>query len=181
MNELTGTGSGLSAAFDRLCEHSTDWSTERVVDEGLDLVRDSTWADSCALYAQRHGAMTLVAHRPTVTRSSAAELDPAWFPWGLAPVNPQRFLLIEDARSLPVAPHGGSTLGDEDVRSCLHLPILERTVPLGALHLFWAEPRLDWDDDRGRLLRSLGRFLLTRTSLDADADPCTDTARTSST
>jgi GAF domain-containing protein len=167
MSELVGTGSGLSAAFDRLCARSTDWGTERVVDEGLDLVRDSTWANSCALYAQRGGTMTLVAHRPAVTHASAELVDPAWFPWGLAPVNPQRFLLIEDARSLPLAPGDGSTLGEHDVRSCLHLPILERTVPIGALHLFWVEPRLAWDDDRGRLLRSLGRFLLTRVSVDA--------------
>ena len=36
----------------------------------------------------------------------------------------------------------------------------ERGRTGGALQVFWSGPRLEWDDDRGRLLRTLGRFLL---------------------
>ena len=99
-------------------------------------------------------------------RPSEAELRVPldWFPWGLAPVSPRRFLLVSDARTLACDPTSGATLGDIGVRSCLHLPILERQRNIGALHLYWSEPRLVWDDDRGRLLRLLGRFLLGRRS-----------------
>lgn len=157
-----GHGGGLSAAFDRLSAHSGDWSAQRVVDEGLDLVRDSMWADRCALYAVHGQHVERVAHRPASSATGPSPLSAEWFPWGLAPVSPRRYLLIDDARTLAIAPEGGLTLGELGVHSCLHLPILERTRPIGALHLFWHEPRLAWDDARGRLLRSLGRFLLER-------------------
>ncbi len=101
---------------------------------------------------------------------SAVGLDPArraaarLVPLGLAPLNPQRYLLVEDAAALPSSPDSDQTLGDLGIRSCLHLPILERSAPVGAVHLYWTEPRLNWDDQRGRLLRTLGRFLLARAS-----------------
>jgi GAF domain-containing protein len=71
-------------------------------------------------------------------------------------------VLIGDAALLASAPGAGPTVGELGARSCLHLPILERQRPIGALHLYWAEPHLAWDDRRGRLLRLLGRFLLER-------------------
>lgn len=169
MDGSTIGSTGLGASFERLCANADAWRPDRLVDEGLDLVRDSSWADRCALYSVRDGAVRLVAHRPASDADAATRPDPGWFPWGLAPVNPQRFVLVEDARRLPAAPEGSSTLGDQGVRSCLHLPILERTVPIGALHLLWHEPRLAWDDDRGRLLRTLGHFLLTRAAARRDS------------
>ncbi len=158
-----GTPPGLSSSFQRLSTHADDWGPARVLDEGLDLVRDASWADQCHLYAIRPHAAVQVASRPTRRAcgdDSGSPLD--WFPWGLAPVNPTRFVLVADARGLPASASATTTLGDLGARSCLHLPILERERPIGALHLYWSEPRLEWDDERGRLLRLLGGFLLGR-------------------
>lgn len=160
----TESRQGLSTAVDRLSSHAAQWGFERVMDEGLDLVRDSTWADGSVLHAVQGDRVIEVARRPVVTTTTDPQLPLSWFPWGLAPVNPQRFLLVDDASSLPARPDSTVTLGQLGVRSCLHLPILERQAPVGALHLYWSEPRLEWDDDRGRLLRSLGRFLLAQSS-----------------
>ncbi len=155
---------GLSAAVERLSSHSTEWSCERVLDEGLDLVRDCSWADASLLYSVTPDRVVELCRRPPSSTAAAGELPLDWFPWGLAPMSPQRYLLVEDARALPWSPHSDETLGDLGISSCLHLPILERSVPVGAVHLYWREPRLHWDDGRGRLLRTLGRFLLARAS-----------------
>ncbi len=165
--QRSGTGRGLSAAVARLSDHAAEWGTDRVLDEGLDMVRDSTWADIALLHAVERDVVRMVARRPgalgvdqSVPGSDFAEqVAGDWFPWGLAPVRPKRFLLVDDATFLPARP-GGPTVGQLGLRSCLHLPIMERGVPVGALHLYWSEPRLAWDDDHGRLLRTLGRFLL---------------------
>jgi len=176
--QRSGTSGGLSAAVERLSEHAGEWGTERLLDEGLDLVRDSTWADVCVLHAVGSHTATVLARRPGAVGHAEdlplaglpEEVPADWFPWGLAPVNPRRFLLVDDASPLPSAPRSSAptsstprpapTLGELGVRSCLHLPILERSRLVGALHLYWVEPRLAWDDDHGRLLRTLGRFLL---------------------
>ena len=161
----------LSASVDRLTEHASDWSTGRLFDEGLDLVRDVSWADACALLRVEDGEATVVHARPAMrarcTDDLLAPQPPVaptvptdWFPWGLAPIDADRFVLIDDARTLPVSPAGGATLGSLGVRSCLHLPLRQRGRTGGALQVFWSGPRLEWDDDRGRLLRTLGRFLL---------------------
>ncbi|HLU41195.1 MAG TPA: GAF domain-containing protein [Microthrixaceae bacterium] len=161
--QRSGTRGGLSVAVERLSEHAEKWGTGRLLDEGLDLVRDSTWADVSALYAVEEPAACLVARRPGwgVPFPAHADAVPGdWFPWGLAPVHARRFVLVEDASTLPCAPPPAPTLGELGFRSCLHLPILERSRLVGALHLYWVEPRLAWDDDHGRLLRTLGRYLL---------------------
>ena len=155
---------GLSAAVDRLSIHSTEWTCERVLDEGLDLVRDCSWADASLLYSVTPDRVVELCRRPPSATASPGELPLDWFPWGLAPLNPQRYLLVEDATALPWSPDSDERLGDLGISSCLHLPILERSVPVGAVHLYWSEPRLNWDDERGRLLRTLGRFLLARAS-----------------
>lgn len=157
----------MTAAFERLSDHADEWGPERILCEGLDLIRDSSWADECRLYAVHPGtaAAVEVAARPGPSGGRAARRAPVptdWFPWGLAPANPRRYLLIADAAALPAAHEGTSTLGDEGFASCLHMPILERQRPIGAMQLYWREPRLAWDDQRGRLIRLLGHFLLTR-------------------
>ncbi len=162
---------GLSAAVDRLSTHSTEWSCERVLDEGLDLVRDCSWADASMLYSVTPDRVVELCRRPVSPWSTPGQLPLGWFPWGLAPLNPQRYLLVEDAAALPVQPGSSATLGDLGISSCLHLPILERGAPVGAMHLYWNEPRLAWDDERGRLLRTLGRFLLARASTQSDDAP----------
>lgn len=154
---------GLSAAFERLSTHADEWGPERVMCEGLDLARDASWADECHLFAIRDEHAVQVAARPSPSADELVETLPlTWFPWGLAPVNPRRFVLVADAAALPAGPEASATLGDRGVASCLHLPILERQRPVGALLLYWSEPHLAWDDERGRLLRMLGRFLLGR-------------------
>jgi len=157
---------GLSAAIDRLTEHAADWTTPRLLDEGLDLVRDASWADTCALLRIDGDVVTSVRGRPADAVAPRGPISPAvptsWFPWGLAPVHADRFLLVDDARTLPVTPEGTTVLGELGTRSCLHLPLRERGATVGAIHVFWSESRLEWDDDRGRLLRSLGQFLLSR-------------------
>lgn len=158
----------MTAAFERLSEHADEWGPERVLCEGLDMIRDTSWADECRLYSVRADTASAVevASRPSpsgVREANSREVAPAdWFPWGLAPVNPRRFLLITDAATLPASPGAICTLGDAGFASCLHLPILERQRPIGALHLYWREPHVEWDDQRGRLMRLLGHFLLTR-------------------
>jgi GAF domain-containing protein len=158
----------LSAAIDRLTEHADDWSVPRLLDEGLDLVRDASWADSCALLRIDGDGVVPVHGRPADAVAPDGPAVPrvpvTWFPWGLAPVQADRFLLVGDARTLPVRPDRPAVLGDSGTRSCLHLPLRERGGTVGALHVFWSEPRLEWDDDRGRLLRSLGQFLLARSA-----------------
>jgi GAF domain-containing protein len=167
--QRSGAGGRLSAAVERLSQHARDWPAHRLLDEGLDLVRDSTWAEISILHSVGPDGIRVVARRPDPGESGSrvpgadipSTLPAGWFPWGLGPVNPRRFLLVEDATSLPVGPGRSPTVAALGMRSCLHLPILERQTPLGALHLYWSEPRLAWDDDHGRLLRTLGRFLLT--------------------
>jgi len=152
----------LSAAVDRLTAHAGDWSTQRVLDEGLDLVRDCSWADGSALHATRGDGVVALCRRPATDEDRHDESPADWFPWGLAPVSPRRFIFVEQAGNLSASPAGPTTLGELGISSCLHLPILERDQPIGALQLFWTEPRLVWDDDSGQILRSLGRFLLGR-------------------
>lgn len=159
-NNVVSPMTALSAAIDRLGEMSRKWSPERILDEGLDIVRDYCWAGSCALYVPQSGRIELVAHRPSSAEGCPLELPNGWFPWGLAPMNPQRFVFVEAAGKLPALPGSEMKLEDFGIESCLHLPILERDVPLGYMQVFWPETRLVWDDEMGRILRTLGRFLL---------------------
>lgn len=149
---------GLSSAFERLADHADRWCPSRLMDEGLDIARDAAWADSVALLARRDDQMVQLGTRPLHQVDAGGPMT--WFPWGLAPVNPRRFLLIADARALRFASSGRSTFEDLGIRSAMHMPLVERGQPIGALQLHWKAPRLAWDDERGPLLRLLGRFLI---------------------
>lgn len=159
-NNVTAPMTALSSAIDRLSEQSITWSSQRTIDEGLDIVRDYCWAGSCALYDSRSGGIRLVGHRPALDSDRTVTVPKNWFPWGLAPMNPKRFMFIEDAGLLTATPDGAVTLADLGIESCLHLPLLERDSPIGYLQVYWPETRLVWDDNMGRILRTLGRFLL---------------------
>lgn len=159
----------LSDAVDRLADHADTWSTPRLLDEGLDLARDTGWADAAALLRVRRDVVVPVRRRPGGTPSPVAPVPADWFPWGLAPLQPDRYLMVPDARALQVRP-GGATLGEMGLHSALVLPLRDRAGGGGSLLLHWRSPHLVWDDDRGRLLRTLGRFLLDRT---ATAEPLT--------
>lgn len=151
-----------SDAIDRLVGRAGTWSTGRLLDEGLDLVRDTCWADGAALARVASGEVQVVHRRPEHLGLSewCTGAPVSWFPWGLGSVSPDRFLLVDHAAPLPVAPGSRFRLGDLGVRSALHLPLREQERVTGALVVLWRQPRLAWDDDRGRLLRTLGRFLL---------------------
>lgn len=159
-NNVTAPMTALSSAIDRLGEQALHWGARRTIDEGLDIVRDYCWAGSCALYDARQGRIELIGHRPALDMGERLVAPPDWFPWGLAPMNPRRFMFIEDAGRLPAVPDGSVTLAERGIESCLHLPLLERDTPVGYLQVFWPETRLVWDDNIGRILRTLGRFLL---------------------
>jgi hypothetical protein len=155
----------MSAAVDRFTVGTATWSARRVLDEGLDLVRDACWADGAALVVV-HDAQIRTAHRrPTELGGRAWTPDRGpdhWLPWGLAPVRPDRFLLVDRAGALPVAPGAAPSLRALGITAALHLPIRERHTAIGALQVVWSEPRLAWDDELGAPLRALGRYLLTR-------------------
>lgn len=157
---------GCSASIDRLTAMAGRWSTERLVDEGLDLVRDACWADAAALVRLRGPGAEVLRRRPEHFGLDGwcAAAPRAWFPWGLGMVNPDRYLLVDHAAELPVAPGSPHRLGDLGVCSALLLPLREQSTVTGAIVVLWREPRLAWDDDRGCLLRNLGRFLLAQSS-----------------
>lgn len=150
----------LVRQIDRLTENADIWSPERMIDEGLDIVRDHCWAVSSALYRHDGDSVRLVGHRPRAATTDPLEFDAEWFPWGLGGTNPERFMFIGEAGTLPYAPGSRDTLADHGITSCAHLPMLERGRPVGCLHIHWGETRLVWNDDAGRVLRVLGRFLL---------------------
>lgn len=151
-----------SSSIDRLTSMAGRWSTSRLVDEGLDLVRDTCWADAAALVRLRGPDAEVLRRRPDHFGLDrwCADAPRAWFPWGLGTVNPDRYLLVDRAAELQVAPGSPHRLGDLGVSSALLLPLREQGLVSGAIVVMWREPRLAWDDERGRLLRSLGRFLL---------------------
>jgi hypothetical protein len=153
-----------SRSIDRLTGRAGTWSTGRLLDEGLDLVRDTCWADAAALVRHDAGEVRALRRRPEHFGLDAwcSDVPSTWFPWGLGTLNPDRFLLVERAAALPVAPGSPFRLGDLGVASAMLLPLREQERPSGGLVVLWREPRLAWDDERGRLLRTLGRFLLAR-------------------
>lgn len=151
---------GLSTRVDRLTSNSSNWSPERIIDEGLDIVRDHCWAASSTLYVSDDHHAIPVGHRPHLVDRHRTAIDLSWFPWGLSSTNAERFIFVRDAGRLPVAPGSSVILGDHDISSCAHLPIIERGRPIGYLQIHWEEPRLVWDDDSGRALRVLARYLL---------------------
>lgn len=150
----------LVTQIDRLTENTDIWSTQRIIDEGLDIVRDHCWAVSSALYRHSDDSVVLVGHRPRLTGSDGKVIAADWFPWGLGGTNPERFMFVGNAGSLPFAEGSTETLADHGITSCAHLPMVERGRPIGYLQIHWGETRLVWNDDAGRVLRVLGRFLL---------------------
>lgn len=169
MNHSTRTGHHplLLAQLQRVIDQSPYWNRDRLLDEGLDMLRDACWADSVVLYTYDQGNFVAAACRPKAPAYVPGIAPSDWFPWGLSQVRPSRFLFIEDAGALAVYPRpdtGYSTmyrLEEFGIATCLHLPLNEREQPVGALQIFWSSPQQEWDDDLGRLLRTIGHYLLT--------------------
>ena len=155
---------GLSAAVDRLSIHSTEWSCGRVLDEGLDLIARTARGRTprCSTRSHPTACSSCAADRrrrrpcPTSCRSTGSPGPRSAQP----PALPARRGRRSAAGLTGLRPDPRRS----GVRSCLHLPILERSAPVGAVHLYWTEPRSQLGRPTRPLLRTLGRFLLARAS-----------------
>ena len=154
----------LAAAVAHFSEGLAGLAPADILSDGLSLVRHQCAADSVTLYSIRQQVVTPLGTSPLAPFVPEA-CSTNWFPWGLHTTQPQRFLLVQQAEMLPADPRTSQTLGERGVRSCVHLPIVERQQLLGALQLYWSTPRQTWDDSSGQILRSLGRLLLTISEL----------------
>ncbi|MEI7887279.1 MAG: GAF domain-containing protein [Actinomycetes bacterium] len=149
----------LSTAVAQFAEALASLTPSEILRDGLDLIRQECRSDLVTLSSTRNHVVTNLGASPSwAVLESPVSAD--WFPWGLGMVQPQRFLFLQRAELLPADPMNSRTLGDRGVCSSLHLPILERQQPIGALQIYWSTPRQDWDDHQGRILRSIGRLLL---------------------
>ena len=152
----------LNTDVQLLAARSDELTTNEILDQGIGLITHHSGANGAVLF--RHdGDVVRVVRRLRSTWSPRPEELPAdWFPWSLGNISPTRFLFVADSRSLPTGPGAAPSLGDIGVQSCVHLPILERSQPAGALQLYWSEPLAAWDDAHGPTLRNLGRYLIGR-------------------
>lgn len=124
------------------------------------MARDLGSADQAALYRFDGPSVVCAGLDPPHLGSPLTTTQTVdQFPFGIPCLQPSRFVLIEDARPLPV---GGIDLAALGVRSVVHLPLGEAPSSLGALQLFHRRRVVTWDDDVGALLRALGGFVLAR-------------------
>ena len=149
----------LAAAVANFSESLAGLAPSDILSDGLSLIRQQCAADSVTLYSISQQVVTPLGTSP-LTHPATETSSTNWFPWGLHMAQPQRFLLVQQAEMLPADPITSQTLGVSGVRSCVHLPLVQRQQLLGALQLFWSTPRQTWDDSNGQILRSLGRLLL---------------------
>ena len=152
----------LARAVEALAQESVDLDTNELLDRGVRLVAEHTGADGAVLYRYDHDRVRVLRRLRSGWSPRPEELPSNWFPWSLGQVSPTRFLFVADSRNLPIGPGASPVLGDIGVASCVHLPVLERQTPVGALQLFWGEPLAAWDDQLGPMLRNLGRFMVAR-------------------
>jgi len=159
----TGSGAAdLGRAVEALAQDSVEMSTNELLDRGIQLIAEHTGADGAVVYRYDHDRVRVVRRLRSGWSPRPEELPSNWFPWSLGQVSPTRFLFVADSRNLPIGPGASPVLGDIGVASCVHLPVLERQTPVGALQLFWGEPLSAWDDELGPTLRNLGRFMVAR-------------------
>lgn len=152
----------LARAVEGLAGRAGSLDTNELLDAGVSLAAEHTGADGMVLYRNDGDRVRVVRRLRTAWSPRPEELPADWFPWSLGQVSPNRFLFVADCRSLPVGPGASPSLGDLGIRSCVHLPVLERNQPVGSLQLYWTEPQTAWDDAMGPTLRNLGRFLVAR-------------------
>jgi len=152
----------LAHAVEALAQESVELGTNDLLDRGIQLIAEHTGADGAVVYRYDHDRVRVVRRLRSGWSPRPEELPSNWFPWSLGQVSPTRFLFVADSRNLPIGPGASPVLGDIGVASCVHLPVLERQTPVGALQLFWGEPLLAWDDELGPTLRNLGRFMVAR-------------------
>lgn len=141
------------------------WSPVRLAHECATLATELSGAVQSALYASGNEKMDCVALCPPHLESPLAiAQDADGFPWNIGPLMASRFVLVEDASTLPasIASAADRTLGELGFTSAVHLPLRAGNHSTGALHLYWDEQVTTWDDRPGALLRALGVFTLDR-------------------
>lgn len=157
-----------TGGLDALVRCSGDWSAVRLAQECVTLAGELGEADQTALYSRVGSDMTCVSMSPPHLESPlAVEQATDAFPWGIPDLQASRFVLVEDASALEchVGTEDPPRLADLGFRSALHLPLSAGNRPMGALHLYWHEPRTTWDDRLGALLRAVGVLALDRISV----------------
>ncbi|MFV0316932.1 MAG: hypothetical protein ACK5O2_08215, partial [Microthrixaceae bacterium] len=156
-----------SGGVDALVRWVDQWSPVRLAQECVTLVGDLAEADQTVLYSRVGSDMTSVAmHPPHLESPFAVDQFTEHFPWGVGDLHASRFVLVEDARELDSAcgRADAPTIGDLGYASTVHLPLTAGNRRMGALHLYWTSPHVDWDDRLGALLRAVGVLALDRLS-----------------
>ncbi|MFM7067986.1 MAG: GAF domain-containing protein [Actinomycetes bacterium] len=172
LTDRTHTVSGaelFARDVEALAARAATSETNELLDAGIRLISQHTGAHGAVLYRYDGERVRVVRRLRSGWSPRPEELPIDWFPWSLGKMQPTRFLFVSDCRDLPVGPGESPALGDIGVHSCVHLPVLERTTAIGAVQLLWAEHQLAWDDHLGPTLRTLGRFMISR-SIERQAD-----------
>lgn len=154
-----------TGGVDALLRCASDWAPVRLAQECTTLTAELARADQTVLYSCVADTMRCVSMSPPHLESPfAIPQDVSSFPWDLGALTASRFVLVEDAGSLPAstASLSGTTLGELGVASAVHLPLWAGNRSMGAMHLYWSEAVTGWDDRAGALLRAIGVFTLER-------------------
>lgn len=154
-----------SGGVDALLRCAGGWSPVRLAQECVTLAAEISGAQQSALHVSESETMECVAlYPPHLESPLAIAQDTDRFPWGIGTVMASRFILVEDAFTLPAstASSAGTSLGELGLTSAVHLPLWAGNRMMGALHLYWDEVVTDWDDRPGALLRAIGVFTLER-------------------
>lgn len=147
--------------MDALVACAPGWTSGRLIDEALDVALDLTHCSHVGLFRDLEDSACCLGFRPAGFDSPlATDQDHDQFPWGLPTLQPDRFVLIENAGRLALGE--GRLLGELGIASAVHLPIDAGPVTKGAIQLYYRYTIRDWDDRIGSLLRALGAFTLNR-------------------
>ncbi len=156
-----------TGGVDAFLRCADDWSPVRLTQECVTLASEISAATQSVLYTRERDTMRCLAMCPPRLESPlAVPQDVDTFPWDMGSLMASRFVLVDDASTL-VASTGslaGTTLGELDLTSAVHLPLWAGNRAMGALILYWTERISQWDDRPGALLRALGVFTLDRLS-----------------
>lgn len=147
--------------LDSLVERAAGWTPTELTAAAMQLALRSTEADLAVLYCFVQDRALCLGSSPRHLESPlAADQSLDWFPWDLRKVRVRSYVFVPDATKLKASP--SATLGELGVASALHLQLEAPEERSGAIHIFWREPRGEWDDGWGSQLRALGSFVLLR-------------------
>lgn len=147
------------------------WPDVRLAQECATLAAEISGAHQTGLYSFDGETFSCVALFPPHLESPLAlPSEVSAFPWGMGILSASRFLLVEDASSLPAGAGSpaGPSLGELGLRSAVHLPLWAGNRAIGAMHLYWTKKVSEWDDQPGALLRAVGVYTFDRISRSRD-------------